>query len=88
VAARGSAALPQAFNILLVKAAIDGDKPDSRKRPVRHNSQGAEKSLLARKCVVAEAVVVEPASAVEFPANREISREFCRNWPFENEASV
>jgi hypothetical protein len=32
--------------------------------------------------VVADAVVVEPVSTAEFPANREINREFCRNGTF------
>jgi hypothetical protein len=32
--------------------------------------------------VVADAVTVEPVSASEFPANREIYREFCKIRPF------
>jgi hypothetical protein len=31
--------------------------------------------------VVADAVAVEPVSTPEFPANREINREFCRIHP-------
>src|SRR5262245_35938767 len=31
--------------------------------------------------MVADAVQVEPVSTSEFPANREINREFCRNRP-------
>jgi hypothetical protein len=30
---------------------------------------------------VADAVAVEPVSQVEFPANREINREFCQFCP-------
>ena len=30
------------------------------------------------KCVVADAVTVEPVSTAEFPANREKNREFCK----------
>ena len=36
----------------------------------------AGKSLVARECVVADAVDVEPVSASEFPANREKNGEF------------
>jgi hypothetical protein len=39
------------------------------------------KSLFAPDCVVADAVAVEPVSQVEFPANREINREFCQFSP-------
>jgi hypothetical protein len=31
---------------------------------------------------VADAVAVEPVSQVEFPANREINREFCQFCPY------
>ena len=34
------------------------------------------KSLFAPDCVVADAVVVEPVSQVQFPANSENNREF------------
>jgi hypothetical protein len=45
------------------------------------HSRGFRKSPVARDCVVADAVVVEPVSTPEFPANREINREFRRICP-------
>jgi hypothetical protein len=39
------------------------------------------KTRFDRECVVADAVTCEPVSAAEFPANREINREFCRIRP-------
>jgi hypothetical protein len=46
--------------------------------PNRGYSANHGKSWLAPECVVADAVLVEPVSTHEFPANREINREFCR----------
>ena len=47
----------------------------------RANSVLARKSPVARECMVADAVVVEPLSTAKFPANREKNREFCQIRP-------
>jgi hypothetical protein len=46
---------------------------------IRAYSPKVGKSPFELDCVVADAVVFEPVSTVEFPANREIIRENCKN---------
>jgi hypothetical protein len=48
-------------------------------RPSRGLSPKAGKSPFDWECVVADAVVFEPVSTIEFPANREINREIAKN---------
>ena len=53
---------------------------DHEMPPNRGYSRGFRKSPVARGCVVTDAVVVEPVSTPEFPANREKNREFFVSW--------
>src|SRR6188768_2026667 len=45
--------------------------------PFAGHLQVSGKSRGSKECVVADAVVIEPVSASQFPANREKNREFC-----------
>ena len=47
-----------------------------QEQPETDRYPGSGKSPLERECVVADAVAVEPVSGRQFPANREIYREF------------
>ena len=48
--------------------------------PIRDYSSKVGKTPFDdRDCVVADAVAFEPVSTVEFPGNREIIRENCKN---------
>jgi hypothetical protein len=47
--------------------------------PIRRYLHDTGKSLFVWDCMVADAVAVEPVSQVEFPANREINREFANS---------
>jgi hypothetical protein len=49
--------------------------------PIPDISPAAGKSLQMGDCLVADAAMVEPVSAAQFPANREINREFRRKRP-------
>ena len=67
----------RAYVAIAIEALIKaGNKTDEAKLfiPVIHAQ--LRKSPFDRECVVADAVVVEPVSQVQFPANSENNREF------------
>ena len=49
---------------------------DGKARQLRAIVNFGETSQFANECVVADAVIIEPVSTPQFPANREKNREF------------
>jgi hypothetical protein len=64
---------PVTFNRSSAETKAPHENPD-----IRRYLHDTGKSLFVCDCVVADTVAVEPVSQVEFPANREINREFCQ----------
>ena len=73
-----SAQRQTAQNRLQARNGLRGDRNASRKSPpIAGFLAVSGKSRGSKECVVADAVVIEPVSASQFPANREKNREFC-----------
>ena len=60
------------------KCAVAETERQKESPPIAGICRLFRKSPRTRDCVVVDAVAIEPVSASEFPANREINREFCK----------
>src|SRR5262245_39780038 len=66
-----------------IGAGCGRNRPPLNNPPIRGNWLPVKTSPVLRNCVVADAVQVEPVSALKIPANREINRELCRIRPLD-----